>query len=181
MLKPMPTVNDNKENKEVGRPTLYKAEYCNQAYQLCLIGYTDEGLAKFFGIAESTLYSWKNEYPEFSDSIRSGKEFADMEVVHELFKGTKDKVVIEQQAFKVKTVSWDDKGRKCEKESVEVIELEKVIPADFRNQQFWLKNRQKVYWRDKIETGITDTDGNDIKPLTDSQVDKILTKLNEIS
>lgn len=137
--------------KLVGRPTLYKKEYCDQAYRLCLIGATDKELASFFCVSESTVNKWKVDHKEFSESIKGGKEIADMEIVHELYKGAKDKVVTEQQAFKVKSVSWDAKGRRCEKESIEVVDIEKTIPADFRNQQFWLKNRQKEHWRDKVE------------------------------
>ena len=40
---------------EVGRPTLYKEEYPEQAYKLCLQVDTDKELADFFGICEATL------------------------------------------------------------------------------------------------------------------------------
>lgn len=153
------------KKKVTGRPTRYKEEYCEQAYQLCLLGYTDEGLSKYFGVSERTINHWKSEFPQFLQSVRDGKEIADMDVVGELFRGAKDKVVIEQQAFKVKSVTWDDKGHRIEKETIEVVDVEKVIPADFRNQQFWLRNRQSLYWREKQETGFTDKEGNDIAPL----------------
>jgi hypothetical protein len=136
--------------KSIGRPTKYKPEYPQQAYKLCLLGATDKDLAAFFEVNEDSIHEWKKVYPEFSESIREGKKIADMEVVSALFNSAKDRIVIEQQAVKLRTVSWKN-GKKCEDERVELIEVQKVIPSDFRSQQFWLKNRQSETWRDKQE------------------------------
>jgi transposase-like protein len=166
------------KSKTKGRPTKYKPECCDQAYKLCLIGYTDKELSKFFGVSESTLNKWKIDFSDFSEAIRNGKEKADMEIVSELYNGARDRVVLEQTAIKLKNVSWKD-GKKWERETVEIVSIEKVIPGDFRNQQFWLKNRQKNFWRDKIETGITDSEGNDVPmPMTALQFNKMLSKIN---
>ena len=73
------------KTRRVGRPRGYKDEYRDQAYRLCLLGYTDAELAKFFGIAESTLYAWKLDYPEFSEGIKSGREDADSRVAKSMF------------------------------------------------------------------------------------------------
>jgi hypothetical protein len=35
-------------------------------------------------------------------------------------------------------------------------------PPDTAAAIFWLKNRQKKKWRDKVETGFTDNEGNDV-------------------
>jgi hypothetical protein len=139
------------ESNPVGRPTKYKEEYNEQAYKLCLLGFTDKELADFFKVAESSINLWKEEYPEFSESIRKGKEFADMNVVSSLYDSTKDRVVVEQQAIKTKRVYYNTEGKRIEEEKVEVVDLEKVIPSDFRSQQFWLKNRRAMNWRDKQE------------------------------
>jgi len=136
-----------------GRPTDYKEEYNEQAYKLCLLGATDEDMAGFFNVCEATINNWKNEYPEFLESIYAGKKAADIEVAHSLYKGTQDRVVIEQQAFKVKVGQYE--------EDIKVVDVQKVIPADFRNQQFWLKNRNPDRWRDKQEVDHT-TNGKDI-------------------
>ncbi|MCO6427131.1 hypothetical protein [Nitrosomonas communis] len=37
-----------KEANPVGRPTLYREVYAEQAYRLCLLGATDEELADFY-------------------------------------------------------------------------------------------------------------------------------------
>jgi len=69
-----------------GRPTAYKPEYNEQVYKLCLLGATDTEIADFFDIAESTLNNWKIEYPEFMESIKSGKHKADSTVAESLYK-----------------------------------------------------------------------------------------------
>ena len=65
-----------------GRPTKYKPEHIQVAEDLCRKeGYTDKQLAAHFKVAECTLYSWKKEYPEFSEVIRRGKDDFDNRVV----------------------------------------------------------------------------------------------------
>ena len=39
---------------------------------------------------------------------------------------------------------------------------DKALGGDVHASKFWLINRQRAKWRDKIETGITDKEGNDI-------------------
>jgi hypothetical protein len=139
------------ENNQGGAPSKYRDEYANQAYKLCLLGATDEELADFFEVCEATINNWKHAYPEFLESITRGKKVADMEVAYNLFQSTQDRVVTEQQAFVLKeTVNGEGSNQR-----VEVVELERVIPADFRAQQFWLKNRQGGRWKDKTEVDQT--------------------------
>lgn len=151
------------ETRGIGRPTKYQAEYNELVYKLCLLGATDKEIAKFLDIAESTLNNWKIEYPDFMESITRGKEHADMEVAQMLFNGTQDRLAIRQMGFKCKRVNYDpNTGKKIsEEEYVEVVDLKETIPADFRNQQFWLKNRKSSAWRDRQEFDHT-TDGNPI-------------------
>jgi len=136
------------ENKEVGRPSAYKEVYNEQSYKLCLLGATDKNLADFFEVCEATINNWKIQYPEFLESIRKGKQLADMEVANSLYNTTQDRIVIEQTPFKLKEVTYKE-GKRIEIEKIEIVEVEKVIPADFRSQQFWLKNRKSDSWRDK--------------------------------
>lgn len=133
----------------------YDESYPELGRKLCLLGCTDAELAQFFDVCEATINNWKAEYPKFLESIREGKLIADMNVVEALYKGTQDRTVIEQQAFKVRVGQYE--------ETVEVVEVEKVIPADFRNQQFWLKNRQSKRWADKQEIDHT-SGGEKIAP-----------------
>lgn len=149
---------EDEEKSNAGAPTLYKEEYNEQVTKLCLLGATDKDIADFFNVCEASVNNWKNAHPEFLESIRQGKIVADMEVANSLYKTTQDRTVIEQQAFKTKNVDWVD-GKRIESEVVEIVDVEKVIPADFRSQQFWLKNRRADSWKDKTEVAhdITNT------------------------
>ena len=118
-----------------GRPSAYKPIYNKQARELCLLGYTDKELAKFFGVSESTLNLWKLEKEGFSESLKSGKELADCHVVHSLYTRATGQTITET------TIMPDETKIKKIKE----------IPADTTAQIFWLKNRQPKLWRDKIK------------------------------
>lgn len=131
---------------KVGRPSLYKPEYAELAYKFCLLGADDARLGQMFEVSEQTINAWKNEYPEFLESLKKGKEVADAEIAHALFhraKGYKhpevDIKVIEGQIVQT--------------------ELIKHYPPDTGAAMAWLKNRQPKQWRDKQEIDHTSTDG----------------------
>jgi hypothetical protein len=67
-----------------GQPTAYKDVYAEQARKLCLLGYTDLEMADFFSVCEATINNWKLAHPEFLESIKKGKVFADTDVVTSL-------------------------------------------------------------------------------------------------
>lgn len=77
----MPTDDDPKP----GRPTLYREEYAEQAHRLALLGLTDAEMAQFFEVSAATLYRWKNEHPQFCESISRGKLPADANVALALY------------------------------------------------------------------------------------------------
>lgn len=120
----------------MARPTDYRQEYAEQARKLCLLGFTDKQLAVFFGVNESTINRWKDKYPEFCKSIKSGKVVADAQVVESLFKRA--------TGIEVTEVEVRDDGKKKVKRVTK-----KHIPPDPTAQIFWLKNRQPELWRDK--------------------------------
>ena len=43
-------------------------------------GLVDEQIAQNIGIAASTLYEWKKQYPEISEALKKGKEVVDRQV-----------------------------------------------------------------------------------------------------
>ncbi|WP_300485812.1 hypothetical protein [Methylobacter sp.] len=44
-----------------GRPTAYKPEYAEQAYNYSLLGATDKQLAEFFRVSVRTINAWKKK------------------------------------------------------------------------------------------------------------------------
>lgn len=125
-------------DKKTGRPSKYQDAFAEQARKLCLLGHTDAELAEFFEVHESTINQWKLDYPEFSESIKKGKEFADGNVADRLY----------QRAMGF--IAPDVDIRVIENQIVET-PLEKYYPPDTTAAIFWLKNRQKNKWRDKQE------------------------------
>lgn len=142
-----------------GMKSIYKPEYAEQARKLCLLGATDKELANFFCVAESTINKWKTDYPEFSESIKSGKDIADGDVADRLYRRA---MGYSHKAVKI----FNDQGAPLE------VEYTEHYPPDTTACIFWLKNRQKGKWRDKQEveqsgavtykvvTGIPDNDGD---------------------
>lgn len=49
-------------------------------------GLTDEQIAKNLGIGIRTLYEYKEKYPQFSQSLKKGKEVIDIEVENALLR-----------------------------------------------------------------------------------------------
>ncbi len=125
-----------------GRPTLYKDEYPEQARKLCLLGATDKELADFFCVSEDTIHEWKKVHPEFSESLKNGKDMADATVADRLYKRATG---YEHKAVKISANPNGDEH---------VTEYTERYPPDTTACIFWLKNRQRTKWRDKVETDV---------------------------
>jgi hypothetical protein len=135
------------------KKTTYSNEYPDQAYKLCLLGCTEREITSFFGICRSTFTNWKKNHLPFADALQRGQKKADMEVAVSLYSATVDRVITTKQAIKCKEVYYDDNGKRVEKERIEVVEVDKHLPADFRSQQFWLRNRNPRQWNEKYDEG----------------------------
>jgi len=129
----------------------YSETYAAQATKLTLLGLTEQDLATFFGVSRRMLTRWKKDHPEFADALNRGKRQADMEVAHSLYQATVDRIITTRQAIKCKEIYYDGNGKRVEKERIEIVEVEKHIPADFRSQQFWLRNRNPAQWNEKYD------------------------------
>lgn len=123
-----------------GRPSDYKEEYTELAYNYCLLGATDSDLADFFGVVESTINNWKKDYPEFLESLKRGKQQADAQVAKSLFKRATGYVHPETKIATTDGMITDSK------------EFDKHYAPDPTAAIFWLKNRQPDKWRDRQQT-----------------------------
>ena len=160
-----------------GRPTEYVPEYAEQATKYCLLGATDAQLAELFDVCEDTIYEWKKVHPEFSESIRAGKRVADAEVAHSLFNRARGARYTTNQAFKVKHIGFDDKGKKIsENEDVITVPVEISEAPDTQACSLWLRNRAPADWRDKVDMEHTGKDGGPIQvqPITDLTDEQLL-------
>lgn len=102
-------------------------------------GLTDEQIARNMGISTSTLYNWKNEHLEISESLKRGKEVVDRQVENALLKRA--------LGYEYEEVSEKYEGGVLTERKVTT---KQVVP-DTTAQIFWLKNRKPSDWRDKPE------------------------------
>ncbi len=123
-----------------------------QACKLCKLGLTDKEIAKFFEVSEQTLNAWKQQHPEFLESLKGGKTLADAEVASKLF-------------HRATGYEHPDTDIRVVNGVIVETPLIKHYPPDTTAAIFWLKNRRPDLWRDKVEP---EDKGNDLaKALSD--------------
>lgn len=98
-------------------------------------GLTDEQIAHNCGCATSTLYVWKEKYPELSEALKKGKEIVDIKVENALLKRALGYTYVEV---------IEDFGTVSKR-------VTKTVLPDTTAQIFWLKNRRPDKWRDRPE------------------------------
>ncbi len=121
-------------------------------------GLTDEQIAGNMGINVRTLYLWKKKNVQIFQSLKVGKEVADIEVENALRKkalGFREK---EQTVSIRKTIEYENGKRIREVTEPVLTEVEKYYPPDTTAQIFWLKNRKPEKWRDKQEQKVNLTE-----------------------
>lgn len=131
----------------MARPTKYKAEYAEQALKLCRLGATDAELADFFEVSQTTIDNWKRDHKEFLGSIKRGKELSDAEVADRLFK-------------RATGYSHPEVDIRVIDNEIVQTPLIKHYAPDTAAAIFWLKNRQRGKWRDKVEVDNISSDGS---------------------
>lgn len=124
-----------------GRPSVYDpVKTPKQAYLLCARhGATDEQLAEIFDVTVTTIHNWKNQHPEFLDALKDGKDAWDTDKV--------EKALVHRAIG----YSHDDVDIRVVNGEIVQTPIKKHYPPDATSMIFWLKNRQKDRWRDKVE------------------------------
>lgn len=118
-----------------GRKSLYREGFADQTFKLCLLGATDPELANFFGVSDRTIANWKDEHPAFLQATIDGKEKADAEVAHSLYKTATGHQITAEKVVKV--------GDKFE-----AVRYKQFIPGDPNAAYRWLLNRRRGDWTD---------------------------------
>lgn len=121
-----------------GRKPKYKPELCKKAEFAAGRGFTDKDLAKMFGVDERTINRWKDDYPEFCQSLQRGKEIADDAVEKSLFQ-------------RATGYSHPDVHVSTYEGGVTITPIIKHYPPDTAAAFIWLKNRRPKAWRDRQE------------------------------
>lgn len=110
-------------------------------------GLTDEQIAGNIGITATTLYDWKNRFPEFSEALKRGKEVVDRAVENALLKRALGYHY--DEVIKESVKEFDEESGKAVYRMVETKRVTKEVQPDVTAQIFWLKNRRPDVWRDK--------------------------------
>jgi len=132
-------------NKKMGRPSKYESKWKDRLVQIegwAKEGLTDKEIADKMDIGIRTLYEWKVKFPDFSQSLKKGKEVSDYEVERTLFKRALGYSYEETKI--VEELKDGVSSKKVEKSK-------KQLPPDTTAIIFWLKNRKPEVWRDKKE------------------------------
>ena len=132
------------------RTTSYK-DWTTEEGLLKIRGWARDGLinseiAERIGIAEGTLYSWKNKYKEIDEALKDGQDIVDRQVEESLFKKAMGYEYEETKQIIEKDVMGKDRKR--------VEKVKKYYPPDSTAIIFWLKNRKPGEWRDRRDSTI---------------------------
>ena len=106
-----------------GRPTKYRPEFAQQAYELALLRYTDPEIAEQFEVDPCQIARWKRSKLQFRRSLARGRAEAD------------GKVAVSLHERAVGFTGPD--GR--------------YYAPDVNAASLWLRNRQPRLWRDRVE------------------------------
>lgn len=138
-------------------------------------GLTDAEMMELLGISHNSFYKYKNEYDDFKDALKTGKQFADDLVEQALYKSAIG-YYYEEEAV-------TNKG--------EVVSVKKYSKPNITAQIFWLKNRRKDDWRDKqdiehsggmdIEVNLTGFDDADLVVPTEDNKAPVAENHNQLS
>lgn len=101
-------------------------------------GYTEEELAVIFNVQKSTITNWKKQFPQFMASLKEGKLLADVKVEASLYQ-------------RANGYSHPDVHISNYQGDITVTPIIKHYPPDPTSMIFWLKNRKKDEWRDKLD------------------------------
>lgn len=128
----------------MARPSEYRQEMVELGRNYCLLGATDDDMARFFDVDVRSIHRWKLDHPEFAQALREGKEEADAKVARRLYERATGYSHPEDKIF-------NNEGEPL------VVSTTKHYPPDPVACIFCLKNRQKARWRDKqeIDHGVT--------------------------
>jgi hypothetical protein len=141
--KPAPKAAPNKHPG--GRPTDYNPDiHPRLAEAWATSGKIDKQIAEKLGVSESTLNLWKKKHPEFSESLKRGKEGPDDLVEASLFTRATGYTF---DSEKILAVS-DGQGMGSH---VERIKTKEHCPPDVTAIIYWLNNRRPARWRNRHE------------------------------
>lgn len=117
-------------------------------------GMIDEDVATNLGVAYSTFRKYRDEHEELAQVLLNSKSYANGQIINALYDKAHGFVRPVKEPFKVKREYYDENGKKCTEEIIQIIEVEKYYPPEFPAQGFWLKNRLPADWQERLTANI---------------------------
>jgi len=105
----------------------------------CRDGLTEEQICKNLGIGKSTMNEYKQQYPDFKNSLKKGREIAITEIENALFKRA---LGYEYEEIKTSIRIIDGKETKYTEKT------RKHLPPDVGACAILLKNKDRGNWSD---------------------------------
>lgn len=125
----------------MARPSKWDDSFLRIAKEASKLGATDADMARILGVSIRTVRSWQVSNPEFARALRVGKAAADSNVERSLY----------QRAI---GFAHEDTDIRVVKGKVVKTEVVKHYPPDTTACIFWLKNRNRKDWRDRIDAAV---------------------------
>lgn len=129
-----------RELKPMGRPSKLLPGFIAAAKEMCDRGMTDEEIAIAFNVSRRTIYQWAADNKDFSHALKLGKEAPDERVIRSLFHRA---IGYSYPAVKI---FCDAKTG-----AVKLVDYVEHCPPDTTACIFWLKNRRREDWRDRVD------------------------------
>jgi transposase-like protein len=125
-----------KKHKKSGAPTTFRPEMVTMATAVCMLGATNDELARCLGCAPQTLDGWLKRIPELREAVADGKLHADAKVAASLYR---------------RATGYSHRSVKIFQHEGQIIEapFTEHYPPDPTSMIFWLKNRRRADWRDQ--------------------------------
>lgn len=146
-LNSVKAATDNVYMATTGRPTKYKAEYCQMLIDHMESGLSFESFAAEVDVCEDTIYTWAKEFPEFSEAKK--KAFSKN---RSFWEKLSVKYIVNQSEF------HEDKINKTKSSSSTSLNSSVFI--------FNMKNRFPKEWRDRQEVESNTTHNVNVNDLT---------------
>ena len=163
--KKKPATKPPVKKKKVGSPAKYDKWLTptglNQITAWAKEGLYDRQVAEKMGIHRSTFVEWQNRFPDVSDALEAGRDYADRMVENAMFKSAMGYEYVEETEIN------DGTGKMVLDKRV----IKKQAPSASA-QIFWLKNRQPAKWRDKQEIDNKVSGGLEMKVVMDAETEK---------
>lgn len=120
----------------------YNPDYHDDwAWSLAAMGATNDEIANAMGVSKRTIIRWGKAHKSFGEALASGKGVSDAKVIRSLYQ----RAVGYEYEEEKRIIEYDKEGNI---KPVRIEKTKKRVLPDVGAQCFWLKNRQRAFWKD---------------------------------